>query len=69
MTPIKVSIAAAIASLFLLVVVFALIRRRSLRERYALVWLATGIVLLVLALALRNGHHSCVTNCLTGFRR
>lgn len=50
MTPIKVSIAAAIASLFLLGVIFALIRRRSLRERYALVWLATGIVLLILAL-------------------
>ena len=50
MTPLKVSIAAAIASVFLLGVVFALIRRRSLRERYALVWLVTGIILLVLAL-------------------
>lgn len=49
MTPLKVSIAAAIASVFLLVVVFELIRRRSLRERYALVWLLTGIVLFVLA--------------------
>jgi len=50
MTPLKISIAAAMASVFLLGVVFALIRRRSLRERYALVWLVTGIVLLVLAL-------------------
>jgi hypothetical protein len=49
MTPLKISIAAAIASIFLLVVVFELIRRRSLRERYALVWLLTGIVLFVLA--------------------
>ena len=50
MTPLKVSIAAAVASIVLLLVVFELIRSRRLRERYALLWLLTGIVLLVLSL-------------------
>ena len=50
MTPLRVSIAAAIASLILLLVVFELIRSRRLRERYALLWLLTGVVLLVLSL-------------------
>jgi hypothetical protein len=49
MTPLVVSIVAAVASVLLLVVVLDLIRRRRLRERYALLWLATGVVLLVLA--------------------
>jgi hypothetical protein len=39
MTPLPVSIAAAVASFLLLVVVFELIRSRRLRERYALLWL------------------------------
>jgi hypothetical protein len=50
MTPVKVSIIAALASLLLLLVVFELIRSRRLRERYALLWLLTGLVLLVLSL-------------------
>jgi hypothetical protein len=50
MTPLPVSIAAAVASALLLVVVFELIRSRRLGERYALLWLLTGIVLLVLSL-------------------
>ena len=50
MTPLAVSIVAAIASVGLLLVVLDLIRRRRLRERYALLWLATGVVLLVLAI-------------------
>jgi hypothetical protein len=50
MTPWRVSIAAAIASVLLLLVVFELIRSRRLRERYALLWLLTGAVLLVLSL-------------------
>lgn len=49
MTPLKVSIASAIASILLLVVVFELIRSRRLRERYALLWLLTGLVLLALS--------------------
>jgi cell division protein FtsW (lipid II flippase) len=54
MTPLKVTIAATIASIILLLVVFELIRSRRLRERYALLWLLTGIVLLVLS-AWRGG--------------
>jgi hypothetical protein len=50
MTPLVVSVVAAVASIGLLVVVFELIRSRKLRERYALLWLATGVVLLVLSL-------------------
>ena len=54
MTPVKVTIAATIASLILLLVVFELIRSRRLRERYALLWLVTGFVLVVLS-AWRGG--------------
>jgi hypothetical protein len=50
MTPLPVSIAAAVASFLLLVIVFELIRSRRLRERYALLWLLTGVVLLALSL-------------------
>lgn len=49
MTPLVVSIAGAIASIVLLAVVFELIRSRRLREQYALLWLLTGFVLLVLS--------------------
>ena len=54
MTPLYVSIAASVASILLILVVLELIRSRRLRERYALLWLATGIVLLVLS-AWRGG--------------
>jgi hypothetical protein len=50
MTPLRVSIVAAIAAFLLLLVVFELIRRRRLQERYALLWLLTGLVIFVLAL-------------------
>lgn len=50
MTPVRISIAAAIASGLLLLIVLELIRGRRLKERYALLWLATGLVLLVLSL-------------------
>jgi hypothetical protein len=53
-TPLKVSIAATIVSLLLVLVVFELIRSRRLRERYALLWLLTGVVLVVLS-AWRSG--------------
>ena len=48
-TPLGVSIAAAIASLVLLMAVLELVRRRRLREKYALLWILTAIVLLVLS--------------------
>ena len=54
MTPVKISIAAAIASLLLILIVLELIRGRRLKERYALMWLLTGLVLLVLS-AWRGG--------------
>jgi Uncharacterized conserved protein (DUF2304) len=53
-TPLKVSIAATAASLVLLLVVFELVRSRRLRERYALLWILTGIVLVGLS-AWRGG--------------
>ena len=54
MTPLRISIAATVVAVVLLLVVFELIRSRRLRERYALLWLATGIVLVVLS-AWRGG--------------
>jgi Uncharacterized conserved protein (DUF2304) len=54
MTPVRISIVASIASVILILVVLELIRGRRLKERYALLWLATGVVLLVLS-AWRGG--------------
>ncbi len=54
MTPVRISIAASIASILLILVVLELIRGRRLKERYALLWLVTGVVLLVLS-AWRDG--------------
>jgi Uncharacterized conserved protein (DUF2304) len=53
-TPVRISIAASIASALLILVVLELIRGRRLKERYALLWLATGLILLVLS-AWRGG--------------
>ena len=47
MTPLVVSIVGAVASILLLAVIIELIRSHRLRERYALLWLLTGVVLLV----------------------
>jgi hypothetical protein len=49
LTPIRVTIVGAIASIVLILVVVELVRGRRLKERYALLWLATGLVLLVLS--------------------
>ena len=46
---VRVSIVAAIAAVVLLVVIFELIRSRRLQERYALLWLVTGLAILALA--------------------
>ena len=54
MTPTIVSVIGSIGAVLLLFVVFELIRSRRLQERYALLWLLTGVVLLVLA-AWRSG--------------
>ena len=50
MTPVAVSVAANVASLVLLLAVLELVRRRRLREKYALLWILTAIVLLILSL-------------------
>jgi hypothetical protein len=57
MTPLAVSIAGTIASVALVLVVLELIRSGRLRERYALLWLLTGMVLIVLS-AWRDGLNS-----------
>ena len=54
MTPLAVSIAGIVASITLVLVVLELIRSRRLRERYALLWLATGLILTALS-AWRDG--------------
>jgi hypothetical protein len=53
-TPLRVSVVGVIASVLLILVVLELVRGRRLKERYALLWLATGIALLVLS-AWRDG--------------
>src|SRR5690348_6683590 len=54
MTPLAVSIIGALASFGLIVVVLELIRSRRLRERDAVLWLMTGLVLTALS-AWRDG--------------
>lgn len=49
MTSVRTSVAAAIASVLLILIVLELIRGRRLKERYALLWIVTGVVLLVLS--------------------
>ena len=53
-TPLVVTIAGVVASLVLVAAILELIRSRRLRERYALLWLLTGLVLLALS-AWRGG--------------
>ena len=60
MTPWRVSIVAAIGAFLLLFVIFELIRRRRLTERYALLWIVTGLVILVVLL-----HYSTVISRLS----
>jgi hypothetical protein len=45
----RIQIVAVTGSLLLLVVVFELVRRKQLLERYALLWLLSALVLLLLA--------------------
>jgi hypothetical protein len=49
MIPFRVAIVASIAAIIFLLVIFELIRSRRLQERYALLWLITGSVILLLA--------------------
>lgn len=45
----RIQAIAIAGSVFLLYLIFDLVRRRRLQEKYALLWLATGIVMLVLS--------------------
>jgi hypothetical protein len=49
MIPFRVSVVAAIAAALFLLIIFELIRSRRLQERYALLWLITGSVILLLS--------------------
>jgi hypothetical protein len=49
MIPFRVSVVAAVAAIIFLLVIFELIRSRRLQERYALLWLITGGVILLLS--------------------
>jgi hypothetical protein len=46
----RIQIVSIVAAAIVLFVIFELVRRRRLMERYALLWLASGIVLLGLAI-------------------
>jgi hypothetical protein len=50
MTPWRISLVAAAAAAVLLVIILELIRSRRLQERYALLWLLTGVAIILLAL-------------------
>jgi hypothetical protein len=50
MTPWRISLVAGLGAAVLLVLILELIRSRRLQERYALLWLLTGVAMLVLAL-------------------
>jgi hypothetical protein len=49
MIPFRVAVFASIAAALFLLVIFELIRSRRLQERYALLWLVTGGVILILS--------------------
>ena len=49
MIPFRVAVFASIAAALFLLVIFELIRSRRLQERYALLWLITGGVILILS--------------------
>jgi hypothetical protein len=46
----RIQIVSIIAAALVLLAIFELVRRRRLMERYAILWLASGIVLLALAI-------------------
>ena len=49
--PDRTTIVGAVGSILALLLVLELVRRRHLREEYALLWLLTGVVLLLLSLS------------------
>jgi hypothetical protein len=53
----RLTLVAAVGVVFVLAVIIELIRRHRLQERYALLWIVTGTVMLVLAVW-RQGLHA-----------
>jgi hypothetical protein len=49
-TPFRLQVIAIIISSFILVTIFELIRRKRIEEKYGLLWLIMGIILLVFAI-------------------
>lgn len=49
MTGERVNLIAILGCILLLVVIVELIRQKHLRERYALIWVVTGVILLLIA--------------------
>jgi hypothetical protein len=47
---VKLTVLTAITGLILLTIIFELVRRRQLREKYAMLWLAVGVVVVPLGL-------------------
>jgi hypothetical protein len=50
MMSIRLNLFAIIGSIILLLVIFELIRRKYLQERYSLIWVVTGILFLLLSI-------------------
>jgi hypothetical protein len=48
--PLRQKVLALVVSVALLVIIVELVRRRRLREEYSFLWIATGVVIVVLAL-------------------
>jgi hypothetical protein len=46
----RIQIVSIVAAVIVLVIIFELVRRRRLQERYALLWMGSGLVLLALAI-------------------
>jgi hypothetical protein len=46
----KLTVLTAVTAILLLVLIFELLRRRQLREKYTVLWLAVGLIVLVLGL-------------------
>ena len=47
----KITLIGIVAALVIILVVFELIRRKALKERYALLWLALALILIILSVS------------------
>ena len=46
----RIQLVSIVAAVIVLVIIFELVRRRRLQERYALLWMGSGLILLALAI-------------------